>query len=676
MAAEESLSKSLQVLNLISRHPEHFLDTHKKNTQRLKKSTKVLYDLAFEKLPVKKAVSELIVDNFDNEQIWEELELYNGAVISEFITDLSHLIAGKDRISFKTTTSLSSHQDQDADDDDGDGGSNDGEENSQSGVLGVDGINDDDNDDDNNDEESDEELQQIKSHLKEYEKLSGTQPGAESDFSVDSDEGDPNDLALEFQQDPADDNDGNNSKTQNEKGGGEGEEELGGKKKKKSKPKASVVDDKFFKLSEMEAFLEQQEALEAKRLKHGDDFEEDIAEEDDIDVFKDIESDDEVDVRNLKFDDFFRGPSEKGDQKRVTFADDDEEDEDENESGKEEEGEDVSEVVGGRHNKSTFELRQERLNAKIAKLEQASVSENPWQLKGEIGATARPENSLLEEHVQFDSTLKLPPEITEESTKTIEDIIIQRIKDQAWDDVERKSKVALEPFEYKKCVMLDQEKSKQSLGDIYEKQFLQQQQPDTDEKEKVNDPLHEEIDKKMNELFVKLDALSNFHFTPKMPISEVKIVSNLPSISMEEVAPVAVSDLQLVAPKELLEPLRSALKGKSEFSASDKSRQRKMKKKLYKVKQRERERQQRREEGLNPNSEKTEKAIALRKLEKQSKGSKRITILKSKDKKKVNSSADFFSRLQNEVRTGDLNPGKPSAKRQKLSHKSANYLKL
>ncbi len=43
-----------------------------------------------------------------------------------------------------------------------------------------------------------------------------------------------------------------------------------------------------------------------------------------------------------------------------------------------------------------------QLNSRIKQLEEASLSEKSWQLTGEITGPARPENSLLEEHLQFD----------------------------------------------------------------------------------------------------------------------------------------------------------------------------------------------------------------------------------------------------------------------------------
>ena len=45
---------------------------------------------------------------------------------------------------------------------------------------------------------------------------------------------------------------------------------------------------------------------------------------------------------------------------------------------------------------------------------------------------------------------------------------------QAWDDVERKAKPSDKMIEYSKRVVVDQEKSKIGLSEIYEQQFLKQ----------------------------------------------------------------------------------------------------------------------------------------------------------------------------------------------------------
>lgn len=56
--------------------------------------------------------------------------------------------------------------------------------------------------------------------------------------------------------------------------------------------------------------------------------------------------------------------------------------------------------------KSSLELRQERLSKVIGRLEDEALSEKPWQLKGEVSANLRPENSLLEEAVDFDLSVR------------------------------------------------------------------------------------------------------------------------------------------------------------------------------------------------------------------------------------------------------------------------------
>lgn len=81
--------------------------------------------------------------------------------------------------------------------------------------------------------------------------------------------------------------------------------------------RSSIVDDQFFKLSEMEAFLDSEDKKEVQKLNGKPDANEDS--EEDIDYFNDDLSDEEED--NLKYSEFFDA---KG-----TAEDEEEEDEEE-----------------------------------------------------------------------------------------------------------------------------------------------------------------------------------------------------------------------------------------------------------------------------------------------------------------------------------------------------------
>ena len=106
--------------------------------------------------------------------------------------------------------------------------------------------------------------------------------------------------------------------------------------------------------------------------------------------------------------------------------------------------------------------------------------------------------------------------------------------DEAWDDVERKIKPVENPYDFKKKLILDQEKSKLSLSQVYEEEYLKQK-GDAEAAQKTPGMLDDDIDKdkpelldeiksRMKELFVKLDTLTHYHYTPQALNAEVSFL--------------------------------------------------------------------------------------------------------------------------------------------------------
>ncbi|XP_039579468.1 U3 small nucleolar ribonucleoprotein protein MPP10 [Passer montanus] len=666
----QGIQTCLRVVGAAAARPECFLSVQDGLAADFRAMTKTLYDLNKGSDIVRGGpLKELVIENFDEEQIWQQLELQNNAVLNFFKKSIARDAEDEDLC-------LLSDQEEDGSD----------AETSSDKELEEDIM--------------EAEPEQMNVYTKDKDKTKAKEKQSklrESIMQKDSDEDSDIDFDIEALEQQA---------------------KAAKETTLRKKGRKSVVDDKFFKLAEMEAFLE-----------HAEKEDKEEEEDDDINYFEDIISDDEEDSeeakikpmkssRDMTYKDFF-DPVDDGDDDGdddLVANDAEEDQEEEADSAVEEQNEesmsefeDMDEMVEHMRSKeaskkvtfslpddsetedvtemqlekgsspseikSSFEKRQEKMSKKIKSLEEALLEEKPWQLKGEVTGQKRPENSLLEETVLFDHAVRMAPVITEETTFQLEDLIKQRILDEAWDDVVPKEKPKEEAFEYKKRISLDHEKSKLSLAEIYEQEYMKLHQQKTEEEE---NPEHKEIQEMMDSLFQKLDALCNFHFTPKPPVPEVKIVSNLPAISMEEVAPVAVSDAALLAPEEIKEKNKAGdVKTDAEKTPTDKKRELRRKKLRKRMKRREREKRQKLLEKMKPEQgTKLSKKAAAAKLKRLTKEGK-ASLLKDEGKDKaLKSSQAFFSQLQDQVRMQIKDASKLKKKQKKEKAISVHKLKL
>ncbi|KAG9294893.1 hypothetical protein G9A89_003233 [Geosiphon pyriformis] len=251
--------------------------------------------------------------------------------------------------------------------------------------------------------------------------------------------------------------------------------------------------------------------------------------------------------------------------------------------------------------KSAYEKQQGKIKKQIEQLELENVSKKDWTLVGEASSKDRPLNSLLEEHLEFDHIVKPVPVITEDVTEKLENLIKRRILDETFDDVERKRDPNLRPFIPSKSIELEHEKSKKSLAEIYEEEYIRQVAPGVlpNEKDTALKKEHQEIEMMIKALCHKLDALSNFHYTPKLPKAEITVIPDVSAITMEEVIPLNVSDAALLAPEEIYEK-KGDVKGETELDSTERKRIRGAQKRAKKKQKAIKEREQKVIQKMNP----------------------------------------------------------------------------
>jgi len=238
-------------------------------------------------------------------------------------------------------------------------------------------------------------------------------------------------------------------------------------------------------------------------------------------------------------------------------------------------------------------------------------------------------------------------------------------------------------MEYKKKLVLDQEKSKLSLAEVYEQEYLAlTEKKETGEvgvldKETEETPKEvEQIKADMRSLFAKLDQLSHLHYTPRQKAAEVKIVRNIPSLAVEEVAPVAASNASLLAPAEVVGKEKGEVMGKEERDETDRNRERREKKAKKRAARVEREKREKLVEKIRPGmGNKYSKEKVRREIAEAEKQGKLSTIV-DKGNKTVKSSSAFFTQLQEEVQSHVTEKTKTKSKKKEGKDKSIASLKL
>ncbi|KAI0735201.1 U3 small nucleolar ribonucleoprotein complex, subunit Mpp10 [Earliella scabrosa] len=233
---------------------------------------------------------------------------------------------------------------------------------------------------------------------------------------------------------------------------------------------------------------------------------------------------------------------------------------------------------------STYEKRMAALREEIATLESENVAKKDWTLLGEATSRSRPQNSLLEEDLEFERVMKSVPVITEEVVHSLEERIKARILENQFDDVVRKRPVDDKPFLPSRFFELQDTKSKQSLAEIYEDEYTAAQTggavgDDRDGKLKKE---HQEIEKLWENICSKLDALCNAHFTPKAPKATIATVSNVAAATLESALPTTKATTTMLAPEEVYAPASSDLRARSELTPAEKRALRNKQKKANK----------------------------------------------------------------------------------------------
>ncbi|KYR02677.1 U3 snoRNP protein [Tieghemostelium lacteum] len=687
-------------MNTYCESPEVFVESNKKINSNMTTVVSKLYQLAKKNEPINSdALNELVVDGFDNEQIWGQLQLFNDPIldniskkVKSFLDQLHHISLPSSPKS--TTDSLKRQQSDD------DSNSDDLDQINLDDGVDISDFDDEDNyDDDENIEDEDENYDD------------------ENMDDMDMDDIDDMD-DLEEEEEEEDE---------------EEEEEKPVKSSKKAVLSGKVTKGgnvNFFNQREMEKFLddEDEKGFKFNEDGEGDDIDElELGASDDEDGlgFPEADEMDEIDKKlenmldnmtdengkpvekrkqkkstpsNIMFSDFFSDPNEDGEEEEMDefplddyqddeddYQDDDEED-DENDELLDDEDVDDEEMDNSKvedekeedilppEELSNFEKRAKRVQEKIAQLEAENLKKKEWTMTGETDARNRPMESLLSETLDFEHTQRIAPTITQETNLTLEDKIKKRIMEKNFDDVIRKTEKEFQE-NYKKKIELSDKKNTDGLSSVYEKDYMKKVMGVEDTIELKQK--HAKLFEMYNKFNYKLDSMSNFQNTPKRIKNKELEITSSSAITMEEKIPVATSQATLIAPEEVYFKKNADQKGVSELNKEDRTKQRKQVKSQWK---KDREEKEEKDKLREKTDAKFAKQNETKRAIKQLKESRNTTIVSGSDNTKQTSkytkSRDFFKKLQDEQEINGNNKRPLQQKGREDSRKKSKFTSI
>jgi U3 small nucleolar RNA-associated protein MPP10 len=287
--------------------------------------------------------------------------------------------------------------------------------------------------------------------------------------------------------------------------------------------------------------------------------EDSLEEKDEEDHLDNLDPDKETQAKEFKYKDFFDPPKDTNHTKSNEIEYDDNYIEDdifniENKILKNKKKDIINE----------YEFINPDKETTIEELEDKMMGDKDWHMKGEVKGKERPKGSLVENFLDFETTIKAPPIPTAEYTESIETLIKSRIKEDLFDDPIRKTIREDKKSEFE----LDFQKDKKGLAEVYEEEYEKNVLKLSNDNE-INEA-KKEIDELCNKVYTIFDKLTNNNFISGARKAEMKVLTNVPSIQLEEISNYVTDNKSYTkSANELFSARDAELKTKDELSKEE-----------------------------------------------------------------------------------------------------------